>query len=155
MGCMLRTGPATKNMQARIAAFLVPMLMGRVFLPSSESMSSMSLEISLPMETSVAINATMRLSVKLPTTAPPRRNIIPVMTAMVRFPTKPLCFRQVSYATIRIQAMITMAMHSMSRVRNDTSTDPKSITRPAYNAFFLSILPEGIGRSGCAVLSIS
>lgn len=96
IGRTLRAGPATKNTQASAAEFLTPMLMGRVRLPSSESMSSMSLAISLPMETSMAMSATMTLSATSPTTAPPSRNIMPVSTAMVRFPTNPLCLRAIS-----------------------------------------------------------
>ena len=56
---------------------------------------------------------------------------------------------------MRMHAITTMAMHSMSLVRNDTSTDPMSMISPAYSAFLLLILPDGIGRSGCAVTSIS
>ena len=76
--------------------FFTPMDIGRVLRPSSESMSSMSLAISLPMDTRHAIAATTALAMMSPTSALPSRKTIPVSTAMVRFPTNPLCLRNIS-----------------------------------------------------------
>ena len=101
------------------------------------------------------MSATMTLSAASPTTAPPSRNIMPVRTAMVTLPTNPLCFRATSYETIRTHAMTTIRMHSRSNVNRETTTDPPSMVRAAWRAALLVILPDGIGRSGWAVLSIS
>ena len=85
---------------------------------------------------------------------PPNKKISPVRTAMVRFPTNPLCLRTVSYANINMAQRMTKGTVS-KEIKNESMTATARPAIPHICAVLRDISPHGIGRSGWAVISIS